>query len=142
VSSDYGTVLYLKLQFLPQSRANIKAHPLRFLGKEAVFIVRITRPYGTTADLINSIAEHIGLPVIGYRSLKLIVVHLTLYVPCIGGHAVALQAGRSRVRFPMVSLEFFIDIILPAALWPLGSTQPLTEMSTRNISWGVKTVGA
>jgi len=32
----------------------------------------------------------------------------------------ALQAGRSRVRFQMVTLEFFIDIILPAALWPLG----------------------
>jgi hypothetical protein len=29
----------------------------------------------------------------------------------------ALQVGRSRVRFPMASLEFFIDIILPAALW-------------------------
>jgi len=26
------------------------------------------------------------------------------------------QAGRSQVRFQMVSLEFFIDIILPAAL--------------------------
>jgi hypothetical protein len=37
----------------------------------------------------------------------------------------ALQAGRSRFRFPMVSFEFFIDIIL-------GST----EMNTRNISWG------
>jgi len=45
--------------------------------------------------------------------------------------ATALQAGKSRVRFPMVSLEFFIDIILA-----LGLTQPLTEMSTRNNSWG------
>ena len=40
---------------------------------------------------------------------------------------------------PMVSLEFSIDIILPAALCSLGSTQPLTEMSTRDIYWGVKT---
>jgi len=31
-----------------------------------------------------------------------------------------LVTGRSRVRFPMVSLEFFIDIILPVALWPWG----------------------
>jgi len=29
-----------------------------------------------------------------------------------------LQIGRSLVRFQMVSLEFFIDIILPIALWP------------------------
>ena len=34
----------------------------------------------------------------------------------LGGHAVALQAGRSRVRFPMMSLTFFIDIILSPAL--------------------------
>ena len=32
----------------------------------------------------------------------------------------ALQAGSSRGEFPMVSLEFFIDIILPAALCPWG----------------------
>jgi hypothetical protein len=29
-----------------------------------------------------------------------------------------LQAGRSQVRFPMVSWEFFFDIILPAAYGP------------------------
>jgi len=35
----------------------------------------------------------------------------------------------------MVSLELFIDIILPIALW-LGLTQLLTEMSTRSVFWG------
>jgi hypothetical protein len=40
----------------------------------------------------------------------------------------ALQAGRSRVRFPMVSLEFFIDIILLAALW----SRSLDAASNRN----------
>ena len=33
----------------------------------------------------------------------------------------ALQTGRSRVQFPVVSLEFFIDTILTTALWPWGS---------------------
>jgi len=36
------------------------------------------------------------------------------------GWGTALQTGRLRVRFTMVSLEFFIDIILSAALWPWG----------------------
>ena len=31
------------------------------------------------------------------------------------GRGTALQAGRSRIRFPMVSLKFFIDIILPGS---------------------------
>jgi hypothetical protein len=44
-----------------------------------------------------------------------------------------LQAGRLRIRFPMTSLNFSIDPLLPAAL---GSTQPLTEMSTRYLPGG------
>jgi len=38
----------------------------------------------------------------------------------------------------MVSLKFFSDTILPVSLWPWGSTQPLTEMSTRCISCGYR----
>jgi hypothetical protein len=49
------------------------------------------------------------------------------------GRGTVLLAGRPLVRFPMRSLDILIDVILPAALWPLGSTQPLTEMSTRNL---------
>jgi hypothetical protein len=44
-----------------------------------------------------------------------------------------LQAGMSRVRLPMRSLDFSIYLILAAALW---STQSLTEMSARNIRGG------
>jgi len=36
------------------------------------------------------------------------------------GWGTELQAGRSRVRFQMVSLKFFFDIILQAALRPWG----------------------
>jgi len=36
----------------------------------------------------------------------------------------------------MVSLLFFIDIIIPAELWSKGLTQPVREMIERNISRG------
>jgi hypothetical protein len=32
------------------------------------------------------------------------------------GSGTTLQAGRSRVRFPITSLDFSIDLILPAAI--------------------------
>jgi len=38
----------------------------------------------------------------------------------IGIYIYIYQARRLRVRIPMVSLEFFIDIIFPVALWPSG----------------------
>jgi hypothetical protein len=48
-----------------------------------------------------------------------------------------LQAGRTQVRFKMRSLDFLIDLTLPAALWPwLGSTKLLIEISTRNLPGG------
>jgi hypothetical protein len=52
-----------------------------------------------------------------------------------------LQAGRSLVQFPLGSLGFFINLIRTTSMG-LGSTQPLAEMSTRGIFWGVKAAGA
>jgi hypothetical protein len=36
------------------------------------------------------------------------------------GRGTALQVGRLRIRFSIMSFEFFTDIILPATLWPWG----------------------
>jgi hypothetical protein len=54
----------------------------------------------------------------------------------VAGWGEMLQAGRLWFRFPMRSLDFSTDLILPAATMDLGSTQPLTEMSTRNLPGG------
>jgi hypothetical protein len=52
------------------------------------------------------------------------------------GWGTMLQTGISRVRFHMRSLDFALELILPAALWSSGR---LTEMST---SWGWRATGA
>jgi len=45
---------------------------------------------------------------------------LITYIPRTVGHVVAQLVGAPRYKpeFSMVSLEFFIFIILPASLWP------------------------
>jgi hypothetical protein len=48
-----------------------------------------------------------------------------------------LQGGRSRVRFPMRLLNFFILSNPSSRAMASGLTHPLTEMSTRKLS-GVK----
>jgi hypothetical protein len=52
------------------------------------------------------------------------------------GWGTILQAGRSRFRFPMRLLDFFNLPNLSSRIMAQGSTQPLTEMSTRKIPGG------
>jgi len=52
------------------------------------------------------------------------------------GWGTALQAGRSRVSIPDGVSGFFHWHNSSGRTMALGSTQPLTEMSTRNVSWG------
>jgi hypothetical protein len=53
------------------------------------------------------------------------------------GWGTMLQAGRSRVRVPMRWI--FFNLLNPSSrTMALGSTQPLTEMSIRNLPGGVK----
>jgi hypothetical protein len=49
-----------------------------------------------------------------------------------------LQAGRSRVRFPIRSLDFFNLPDPSNRTMAMRSTQPLTEMSTRNLLGGLR----
>jgi hypothetical protein len=47
-------------------------------------------------------------------------IHVYIYICVCVCVCTKLQTGGSRVRFPMMSLEFFSYIILPVALWPWG----------------------
>jgi len=60
----------------------------------------------------------------------------------VDGWGTALQAGRSRVRFPAVSLEFFIDIILPPPHYGPGVDSASNRNEYQEYFLAVKAAGA
>ena len=71
---------------------------------------------------LKSISCHPPIGSKNFRRSYICFSYLHMVQACGGtvGWGTVLQAGRSQIRFPMVSLEFFIDIILLATLWPWG----------------------
>jgi hypothetical protein len=58
------------------------------------------------------------------------------------GWGTLLQAGSSRVPFPMWSLDYFNLLNLSSRIMTLGYIQPLTEMSTRNLPGELRAASA
>jgi hypothetical protein len=59
------------------------------------------------------------------------------------GWGTMLQAGRSRLRIPMKSLDLFFNLTdLSRLITVLELTQPLTEMNTRNLPGEQSAAGA
>jgi hypothetical protein len=56
--------------------------------------------------------------------------------------ALHYMPGVSQIQFSMGVIEIFRCLNPSGRPMTLGSTQPLTQMSTRDTSWGVKAAGA
>jgi Na+/glutamate symporter len=76
--------------------------------------------------------------------LLLLLLHICLCVGTAVAQWLRYCATNQKVAgsIPDGVMEFFIDINPSDRTMTLGSTQLLTEMSTGNISWGLKAAGA
>jgi hypothetical protein len=88
------------------------------------YVVR-TLPVIFVFMILYCLANNFGIPRY-HHTCRFFIVIWQLYIiewgtRWRGAWGTALQTGSSRDRFSMLSLEFFIDIIRPAALWPWGS---------------------
>jgi hypothetical protein len=80
----------------------------------SVYFVKYTLPRNKCSNII-CISPTFTCPIYWFYFF---IVYITGARGSVVGCGTMLQAGRSRVRFPMRSLDFSIDLIFPAALLP------------------------
>jgi hypothetical protein len=103
--------------------------------------------YTTYGPLLTLIASYSSTPPsdINLRLLRNVLMTLGMKLKIWAGHLMNISCGISRKVAGSIP-----DGVIGIFHWhnpfgrtmALGSTQSLTEMSTRNISWGVKAAGA
>jgi len=84
-----------------------------------------------------------------YSCFQITKFHLSILKPnlvwfrCAGvvGWSTALLDRSSRIRFPMGVIGIFHWFNSSGLIMVMGTTHPLTEMNTWDISWGVKAAG-
>jgi hypothetical protein len=89
------------------------------VGGHLMKVVNLT---GFTASVIGFISFKFGVAETCRRAYFIIIIIIIMHggARWRSGEGTTLQTGMLRVRFPMVSLEIFSDIIVPVALWPWG----------------------
>jgi hypothetical protein len=100
-----------------------------YMSRNVHYIPSICNPH-TLNYLNTSVYFTSSTYIIGLIKLLTCQLHITLV-----RWGTMLQAGKSRVRFPMRSLDFLIDLIIPVAIWPgVDSTSNRNEY--QESSWG------